>query len=141
MSITAAEVAQPDAEAHVVAQLAPLPGVTCFTYAAQRDWPGWLVAYSVQVDARAGTKSAACALAERARRAMAALPAAPWPEGVISYVQPLEGPFWLPDPEDGKPRYTARYEVRAHPHPPRPGAPAGTPPAGAAPRQTGRKHR
>ena len=40
MSITAAEVAQPDAEAHVVAQLAPLPGVTCFTYAAQRTREG-----------------------------------------------------------------------------------------------------
>ena len=109
------QIAQPDAEAWVIASVAG-EGVTVFTFAATRSWPGWLVAYSMQVDARARTKSAACALAEDTRQAMTALPGKHWAGGVIAYVACIEGPFWLPDDEGG-PRYTARYEVRAHPHP------------------------
>jgi hypothetical protein len=50
------------------------------------------------------------------RQIVCALPGVPWAEGVCSYVQPVEGPFWMADP-DGGPRYCARYEIRAHPLP------------------------
>jgi hypothetical protein len=91
----------------------------------------WLVAYSLQADARAGTKAAAWDRAEAVRRILWGLPAVPWAEGVLAYVQVTEGPLWLPDPEDGQPRYVLRADVRAHPVPSRPPAPmAGTVPAG-----------
>jgi hypothetical protein len=105
----------PDTEAHVIAQLAALPGITVWTYAATQHDPDWIAATFVQVDARAGRKKAARDLAEQARQVMAGLPGAPWPEGAVCYCAPVEGPFYLPD-DDGSPRYVARYEVRAHPH-------------------------
>ena len=108
-------VVQPDLEAHVWAAVGDLGDVTTFCYTATRDHAGWQVAYFVQADARARTKEAARDLAERLLRVVCALPAAPWAEGTVTYVQPIEGPFWLPDPEDGKPRYCARYEIRVHP--------------------------
>jgi hypothetical protein len=110
-------IVQPDAEAWVIAQIRDLPGeVTAFTYAAtQLDPAGWLFAHFVQVDARHRRKPAARDIAERARQRLVGLPAVPWPEGVVCYVQPVEGPFYLPDPEDGQPRYCARYEIRVHP--------------------------
>jgi hypothetical protein len=108
-------IAQPDLEAWVWANVRAVPGVTSFTYAAQQlDSRGWMMAHSVQVDARLNRKAAARASAERVRQIMTGLADVPWPDGVISYVQPIEGPFWLPDP-DGRPRYCARYEVRVHP--------------------------
>jgi hypothetical protein len=115
MTSPAPLVAQPDAEAWVWANISHLPGVTSFAYAAvQLDSRGWQVAHSVQVDARAARKAAARDVAERVRQLMTGLADADWPDGVVSYVQPVEGPFWLPDP-DGRPRYCARYEVRVHP--------------------------
>lgn len=104
----------PDLEAWVWAQLRDLPGVTSFTYAVTHVWPGWVLAYSIQVDARAKRKQAARDTAETARQRMNALPSIPWPDGVVCYAQTTDGPAWLPDP-DGLPRYTARYEIRAHP--------------------------
>jgi len=111
---TPALVAQPDAEAHAWAQLASIPGVTSFCYAAVSPWPNWLVTYSIQVDARAATKQAARDRADQARLKMLGLPAVPWPEGVCCAVNQVEGPFWLPD-NDAGPRYCARYEVLCHP--------------------------
>lgn len=105
---------QPDLEAHLWDQIRHLPGVTSFCYAASPDHLGWVVASNVQIDARAKTKEAASDLAEQARQSVMRLPDAPWAEGVVCYVQGVEGPFWLPDP-DGGPRYCARYEIRAHP--------------------------
>jgi hypothetical protein len=119
--MTAATLPQPDIEAHVWAQIGR-PGVTSFCYAVTRDWAGWLVASFIQVDARARTKQAARDLAESVRQVIAGLPGTDWPEGVVSYVQAIEGPFWLPDPEDGAPRYCARYEIRTHPARSAPGA-------------------
>jgi hypothetical protein len=123
-------IAQPDAEKWIVQCLAPLgAGVTCFCFAAnQLSLTGWLWSYSIQVDARAGRKSAARNLAESARQVMSALTSFDWPDGVISYSRADSGPFWLPD-MDGGPRYVARYEIRAHPMPgawqaPAPQAPA-----------------
>jgi hypothetical protein len=107
-------VVMPDVEAWVWANISHLPGVTSFTYAAVTGWPHWLVAYSVQVDARAKTKKAARDLAEQVRQIICALPGVAWPDGALSYAQPVDGPFWLADP-DGGPRYCARYELRAHP--------------------------
>jgi hypothetical protein len=129
MTTSPGVIAQPDLEAHVYAQLAGLRGVTSFCYAAIHGWPPWLVTYSIQADARAVSKEAARDLAERVRLILAALPEVPWPDGVVSYVQPVEGPFWLPDPEDGGPRYVARYEIRVHPARSVPGSPA--PPMGS----------
>ena len=110
---TVAQIVQPDVEAWVWANVGG-PGITSFCYAVVNAWPNWNVAYSLQVDARAKTKQEARDLAEQVRQKMAGLPDVAWPDGWVSYVQPVEGPFWLPDP-DGGPRYVARYEVRAHP--------------------------
>lgn len=114
--MTAATVtAQPDLEAWVWENLRGIPGVTCFAYAAQQlDARGWLYSHSIQVDARDSRKQVARDRAEQARQAMAGLPDVPWAGGVVVYLQPVEGPFWLPDP-DGRPRYCARYEVRVRP--------------------------
>jgi hypothetical protein len=106
---------QPDLEAHVWAQLAPLKGVTSFAYAAtQLDRAGWVMAHFVQADARHADKARARDLAERVRQIIVGLADVPWPLGCVCYVQPTEGPFWLPD-DDGSPRYVARYEIRVHP--------------------------
>jgi hypothetical protein len=109
-------VVMPDVEAWVWANIRQLPGVTSFTYSVQHGWPHWLVAHFLQIDARAKSKQAASDLAEQVRQIVCALPGVPWAEGVCSYVQPVEGPFWMADP-DGGPRYCARYEIRAHPLP------------------------
>jgi GAF domain-containing protein len=106
-------IAQPDLEAWLWSNIEQ-PGVTSFAYAAQVMWPGWVVAHHVQVDARARRKQAARDLAEQVRQAVMALPDVPWADGTVCYVQPTEGPFWLPDP-DGHPRYVTRYEIRVHP--------------------------
>lgn len=107
-------VRQPDVEAWVWANLRHLPGVTSFCFSQVRQVPGWIVAASIQVDARAPRRTPAAVRAEDARLAMMALPGADWPEGTVSHVAVTEGPFFEPD-DDGRPRYLARYEVRVHP--------------------------
>jgi hypothetical protein len=107
-------IVQPDLEAWVWAQIGDLAGVTSFAYAAVQIWPGWIMAHSVQADARASRKTAARDQAEIVRQRICALPDVPWAEGTVCYAQPVDGPFWLPD-EDGGPRYVARYEIRVHP--------------------------
>jgi hypothetical protein len=107
-------IVQPDLEAWVWANVSDLPGVNSFGYAATQMWPGWVYAHFIQLDARSKRKEAARATAEVLRQRMCALPDVPWDAGVVCYVQPVEGPFWLPD-DDGLPRYTARYEIRVHP--------------------------
>lgn len=114
MTTPAPVIAQPDLEAWVWANVQAIPGVTSFSYAATFGWPHWLVSHFIQIDARATTKAAARDRAEQARQTISGLPDVPWPDGVVAYAQPVEGPFWLPDP-DGGPRYCARYEIRAHP--------------------------
>ena len=109
--------AAPDTEAFVWAQVSSIPGVTSFTYSVTHDWIGWLITYNIQIDARRETKQAAWEAAELVRQTILKLPSVPWADGVVSFVQPVEGPFWLPDP-NGAPRYCARYEIRVHPsHP------------------------
>jgi hypothetical protein len=93
-------VVQPDLERFVWSAIQDR-GVTSFTFALTHDWPWWHVRYGIQVDCRAGSKSAARQKAENVRRQICALADAPWDEGVITYVQPTEGP--------------ARYEIRCHP--------------------------
>jgi hypothetical protein len=107
-------IVQPDLEAWVWANISDLKGVTSFAYAATQLWPGWVYAHFIQADARAKRKTAARDLAETVRQRICALPDVAWPQGSVCYVQPVEGPFWLPD-DDGLPRYTARYEIRVHP--------------------------
>jgi hypothetical protein len=105
---------QPDLEAHLWDQIADLDGVTSWAYSAIPSFPPWLVAYSVQVDCRAGGKASAWQLAEAVRQRLWDLPSAPWDQGVVVYSQVTEGPFWLPDIE-GAPRYVLRAEIRARP--------------------------
>jgi hypothetical protein len=112
--MTAPVIVQPDLEQWVWAQLGNLRGVTTFAYAAQQLWPGWVYAHSIQVDCRHRRKKAARDLAEHVRQIICSLPDVPWPDGIISYVQPVEGPFWMPD-DDNAPRYCTRYEIRVHP--------------------------
>lgn len=115
MTVPAPVVVQPDLEAWVWQHIGGLAGITSFAYAAaQQDHTAWIYSHRIQVDARAKRKAAARDLAEQARQIITGLPAIPWPDGVIVYCQPTEGPSWLPDP-DGLPRYTARYEIRVHP--------------------------
>jgi len=114
-------IVQPDLEAWVWSNIRGLsPGITSFAYAAEQVFPGWVYTHFIQVDARAKRKDAARALAEQARQVIYALAETPWPDGAVVYVQPVEGPLWLPD-DDGLPRYVTRYEFRVHPLAP-PGA-------------------
>lgn len=123
MSFTHPEIAAPDAEAWVHANLRDLPGVTSFAYTAtQLDPAGWLISTFVQVDARRDRRTVARDSAERARRRLLALPSVAWAEGAVCLVAVVEAPFWLPD-DDGQPRYVARYEVRVHPARPSPPSP------------------
>jgi hypothetical protein len=109
-------IVQPDLEAWVWANIRGLsPGITSFAYAANQVFPGWVYAHFIQVDARAKRKDAARALAEQARQVIYALADTPWPDGAVSYVEPVEGPMWVPD-DDGLPRYVTRYEFRVHPN-------------------------
>lgn len=115
MSVSYPEIAAPDTEAWAWANLRELRGLTSFAYTAtQLDRAGWLTSTFLQVDARAGRRTAARDLAEQARRRLTGLPGLDWPEGVVCLVAVVEAPFWLPD-DDGQPRYVARYEIRAHP--------------------------
>lgn len=109
---------RPDTEAHVWSQLKTLPGTTSFAYSAgPLPAPaGWLVATSLQVDTWGPTKQAAYQRAVTARRRLLCLPSAVWADGVVTGVAIVEDCSWRPDP-DGTPRYTARYEVTAHPLP------------------------
>jgi hypothetical protein len=111
---TAPVIVQPDLEAWVWANIRALGDVTSFAYAANQLWPGWVYVHYVQIDARHNRKQAARDLAERVRQVICGLPDVPWPDGTVCYVQPVEGPAWLPD-DDGSPRYMARYEIRVHP--------------------------
>jgi len=105
----------PDVEQLVYETIRPLGGVITWSYTAGRgDPPGWLATVSVQVDIRSHSRGAASARADAARRRICALPWASWPGGVITRVDVIDGPFWLPD-ETGAPRYVARYAVSAHP--------------------------
>jgi hypothetical protein len=114
--MSAPVVEQPDVEALVWSQIEPLKGVTSFAYAATSlDRIGWLYAVFVQVDARHADKKRARDLAERVRQIITGLGGADWADGVVSYVQAVEGPFYLPDDDNGAPRYVARYEIRVHP--------------------------
>jgi hypothetical protein len=114
VSTAAPVITQPDLEAWVYEQLRGVGGVETFSYTATQTWPGWVYAHFIQVDAWAKRKTVARDRAEQARQLLVALPAVPWPDGVVCYVEPVEGPFWLPG-DDGEPRYVARYEIRVHP--------------------------
>lgn len=115
MSVDLPVIVQPDLEAWVWEQIRDLPGVTSWSYAStQLDPMGWLYAWLIQVDARSSRRPPARSTAELVRQRLMALTVTPWAGGTVTYVQPVEGPFWLPD-TDGHPRYVARYEIRVHP--------------------------
>ena len=108
---------QPNAESFVYGQLkAAIPtGVTSFVYALVTDDPPyWQLRYGFEVQAWGATRGEAWSRAERARQVMCSIPDAHWPDGVVTFVQPTDGPSWLPDAA-GRPRYWAHYEVRVHP--------------------------
>ena len=106
---------RPDVDALVHDTVKDFGGVTNWVYAANDvGLRGWLIASSVQVDVRASSRAAAWQRAEAVRRTLCDLPSVPWDGGVVTRVNVLEGPQWLPDP-DGAPRFVARYEFIAHP--------------------------
>jgi hypothetical protein len=105
---------QPDVEAWVWSLLSSIGGTTSWIDASFIEWPPWQVRYEFQIDSRARDRVTARARAMTAYYIVLGLPDEPWPEGIVTYVQPTIGPSWFPDP-DGAPRYTARYEVRVHP--------------------------
>jgi hypothetical protein len=107
-------IVRPDLEAWLFAQLRDIGGIESFEYTATQQWTGWVAAHFVQVDAWAKHKTVARDRAETARQRIVALPDVPWADGTVCYVEPVEGPFWLPG-DDGEPRYVARYEIRVHP--------------------------
>lgn len=89
--------------------------VVVWAYAAGPLQPrNWLAETDVQVDVRAHNKPTAWRFADAARRIVCALPWGDLTRGVIARVDVIDGPTWLPDP-DGKPRYVARFAIRAHP--------------------------
>lgn len=104
----------PDIEAFVWAQIKRIPGVQSWLYASVYEWPGWQYRHSLQVDVRSQRRRVARDRAEEVRLIICALSDVDWPEGVVTYCQPTEGPFYDPD-DDGTPRFVARYEVRVHP--------------------------
>lgn len=108
---------QPDVEAFVWAQLSILHGVTSWTAGMLTDYPAWQIRHNIQVDSRSSNKKRARDRAFDAHYLMLGLPSLAWADGVITYVQATSGPQWMPD-DDGAPRYTATYEVRAHPRAP-----------------------
>lgn len=118
MGDPAADYPRPDVEALIWSQVQDLTRVTSWAFiAVPLPAPtGWHVATSVQVDVRGPTKQATYHRANEARRRLLNLPFVEWADGVITAVFIIEDAWWNPDP-DGKPRYTARYEVRAHPAP------------------------
>lgn len=108
---------QPDLEAFVWEQLGILHGITSWSAGALTDHPAWQSRHNIQVDSRSTSKKRARDRAYDAHYLMLGLPSVAWADGVITFVQPTSGPFWMPD-DDGAPRYTATYEVRAHPRTP-----------------------
>src|SRR5215468_11296353 len=107
---------QPDIEAFVWEAVRG-DGITSWIFdASPMPLVPWLVAYQLQIDARARTRSAARDRAERVRHIVWSLGSIPWAAGVVSYVQITDGPFYLPDGPDGGPRYVMRAEIRAHPN-------------------------
>ena len=75
MSAAAPVIAQPDAEAWVHERLRGVGGVGASEYTPAQQWPGWVYAHFVQVDAWAKRKSVARDRAEQARQLLVALPA------------------------------------------------------------------
>jgi hypothetical protein len=105
--------ARPAVELAVRDAVRDLGGTVTWCYAAAEAQPrGWLSSVNVQVDVRAGSKSAAWRRADACRRAVSSLPWRAQPWGVIASVDVTEGPFWFPDPGA---RYVARYAVMCHP--------------------------
>lgn len=112
----------PDVEALVWATVKHLgddygAAVTSWAYAsAPRPGPtGWLVASSIQVDVRDQSKSAAFRRADIARRLVLGLAGRVWPDGVVSLVDVVGGPSWLPDYDTGRARYVTQFVVQVHP--------------------------
>jgi hypothetical protein len=108
-------IAQPDLEAWVWANIKGFDGVTSFAYTSLEDVRGWQWIWGIQVDVRGKQKASTSRTMELVRQELLTLPDVYWSEGMITYAQITEGPFWNPDVNDGAPRYTLRIEYRAHP--------------------------
>jgi len=106
---------RPDIELHALRAVKPLGGVITWCYTAgEGDPPGWIFTANIQVDVRANNRVNAERRADAVRRAICALPARYWDEGVVNRVDVVDGPFWQPD-ENNAPRYVARFAIVFHP--------------------------
>jgi hypothetical protein len=108
-------VSQPDLEAWVWENLKHHKGVTSFSYTSFEEVGGYQWYWGIQVDVRGARKKATADEAEQVRLELMKLPEVAWPDGQITYAQITEGPFWLPDANDGAPRYVMRIDFRVHP--------------------------
>lgn len=108
-------VSQPDLEAWVWENLKHNQGINSWAYTAFEEVGGYQWYWGIQVDVRGPRKKATADLAEAVRLELMKLPDVDWPEGQITYAQITEGPIWLPDANDGAPRYTLRIDFRCHP--------------------------
>lgn len=87
---------------------------TVWAYDGQEGWPHRVHRTSLQVDVRADSKQEAWEAADAAMRLLFDNPPAAPAGGVISGIDLVTGPLWLPD-DDGRPRYVVRVTVAAHP--------------------------
>ena len=113
---------QPDVEALVWRTISHLgedeqASVSSWAYASNPvpgTQPGWAVAVTMQIDVRDRSKHATFRRADVARRLVQGLSGQSWSDGVVSRVDIVAGPFWLPD-LDGSPRYVTQAVVQVHP--------------------------
>lgn len=104
-------VAVPDIEARLVEILSAVPGsVEVWAYSSGAAASGHCEATSVQVDVRAASKKRAADLIWEARSLILDMPGQAWDDGVVSAVEMVTGPLWMPD-DDGAARYTMRCTI------------------------------
>ena len=103
-----------DAEAWAYSLLAPLGGVSLWSFDAGTTYPFRVQRTSIQVDVRASSKKRARDRADAALQLLLDPSNHSANNGVVTGVDVIGGPFWLPD-ENGAPRYVLRVNVSAHP--------------------------
>lgn len=100
-----------------------LPSQPSFPYLTVAMGPGvvrvegHLAGWRMQGDAWGGTREQARALALVAQAALAGIPRATYPEGIVTGAETLAAPRKFPDPVSNRPRYTFDVRVWATPAP------------------------
>lgn len=100
----------PDIEAHLTALLSGIPATKVWAYTSSSRVRHILEETTVQVDSRAASKESAEERSHHARALILALPGKVWHDGIVSSVDEVTGPAWVPD-QDGAPRYVFRCTI------------------------------